>query len=299
MSVWQPISEESRRSTLGIGASALAAFFWGFGGIFAVLTFATGMVDAFYRLWIGALSFTILAYSFGQRLSWRVFKSTCVGGIVLGADIMMFYVAVRLTSILDVTVIGAFQPAIVLLAAPRMFGERVMRWDVFWIVVAMAGVTIAVVGPSPTGHHQVLGDLFAIGALLSSAAYWLVSKSASQRTSALEYTAGVSIVAAMTSSLFILLAGESVSRVRLGDWIWIILLAIVPGSGHFLMNWAHRLVRASVSSAISCLAPLVASVLAIPILGQSLSYLQLVGEVIGLLGIGVVAARTRKPIESP
>jgi drug/metabolite transporter (DMT)-like permease len=180
-----------------------------------------------------------------------------------------------------------------------MFGERVTKWDVFWIFVAMTGVTIAVIGPSSTGRHQVLGDLFAIGALLSSVAYWLVSKRASQRTRALEYTAGVTIMAAVTSTFIILVAGESVVRVRVGDWIWIILLAIIPGSGHFLMNWAHRLVRASVSSAISCLAPLVASVLAIPILGQSLSFLQLVGEMIGLLGICVVAARTREPIESP
>jgi drug/metabolite transporter (DMT)-like permease len=293
-----PIYEDAERSTFGVSASVLAAFCWGFGGIFAVLTFASGMVDAFYRLWIDAVLLTALTYALGQRLHWSVFRHAWFGGIVLGADMMMFYIAVRLTSILDVTVIGAFQPAIVLLAAPRVFGEHVAKRDIFWIILAMVGVSAAVIGPSSASHHRMLGDLFAVGALLTSSAYWLAAKRASERTSALEYTTGITIVAAITCSFIILGVGDSIGHVRLGDWIWIALLAIVPGSAHFLMNWAHRLVKASVSSAISCLAPLVASVLAIPILGQSLSYLQLIGEAIGLVGIGVVAARNRAPMES-
>jgi drug/metabolite transporter (DMT)-like permease len=66
-----------------------------------------------------------------------------------------------------------------------------------------------------------------------------------------------------------------------------------------MMNWAHRFVDASVSSAISCLAPLVAAVAAIPILGQSLSTLQVVGELIGLAAIAIVAARNRQPVDPP
>jgi drug/metabolite transporter (DMT)-like permease len=64
-----------------------------------------------------------------------------------------------------------------------------------------------------------------------------------------------------------------------------------------VMNWAHRFVDASISSAISCLAPLVAAVLAIPILGQSLSLLQVGGVVVGLSAIAVVAARHRQPAQ--
>jgi drug/metabolite transporter (DMT)-like permease len=95
----------------------------------------------------------------------------------------------------------------------------------------------------------------------------------------------------------VLASSQALGRVHATDFVWILLLALVPGSGHFLMNWAHRFVDASVSSAISCLAPLVAAIVAIPILGQSLSLLQVVGELIGLAAIAIVAARNRQPAE--
>jgi drug/metabolite transporter (DMT)-like permease len=256
-------------------------------------------VSAFYRLWLGAAILTIITYAVGQRLSWKTLRHTWLGGVFLAGDMIMFYSAVRLTSIVDATVIGAFQPALVLLAARKMFDERLGRWDVFWIAIAMAGVTIAVVGPSPAAHHRLLGDLLAVGALVSFSAYWLVSKRAREETAALEYTAGVTIMAAIVTSVVVLVSGQVLGRMHATDWIWIALLALVPGSGHFLMNWAHRFVDASVSSAISCLAPLVAAIVAIPILGQSLSALQIVGELLGLAAIAIVAARSRAPAEPP
>ncbi len=282
---------------MGLSASALAATFWGFGGIFAALTFASGLVVAFYRLWLGSVLLVIITHSVGQRISWATFRSAWLPGLFLAGDMMAFYSAVRLTSIVDVTVIGAFQPALVLIAARKMFDERLGRWDVVWIVIAMAGVTIAVLGPSPAAHHRVLGDLLALGALVSFSAYWLLSKRAREKTQAMEYTAGVTIVAAVVTSIVVLASGQALGRVHATDFAWIALLALVPGTGHFLMNWAHRYVDASVSSAISCLSPLVAAVFAIPILGQSLSALQVIGELIGVAAIAVVAARNRQPVE--
>jgi len=161
----------------------------------------------------------------------------------------------------------------------------------------MVGVSIAVIGPGAAGHHRVLGDFLAVGALLSFTTYWLLSKRARELTGAIEYTAGVMIVAAICATPIVLLAGQSLSRIHLGDWTWIVLLAVVPGGGHLIMNWAHRFVDASISSAISCLAPLVAAVVAIPILGQSLSWLQVGGVLVGLSAIAVVAARHRDPTQ--
>ena len=253
---------------------------------------------AFYRLWLGAALFSIVVYASGRRLTWAMVHATWLGGIFLAGDMALFYSAVKLTSIVDVTVIGAFQPALVLIAARRLFGERMGRWDVAWIVLAMAGVAIAVLGPGVASHHQLIGDLLAVGALVSFSAYWLVSKHARQLHDAMEYTAGVTIMAAVAITPIVLLSNQSLSRVKAGDWLWIFLLTVIPGSGHLIMNWAHRYVDASVSSAISCLSPLVAAVAAIPILGQPLTFIQIGGVLVGLTAIAVVAARHRQPAQS-
>jgi drug/metabolite transporter (DMT)-like permease len=256
-------------------------------------------VVAFYRLWLGALVLTTLTYALGKRLTWATMRATWLGGLFLAGDMTMFYSAVRLTSIVDVTVIGAFQPALVLIAARPLFGERMSRADVGWIVLAMAGVSIAVVGPGASGRDQALGDLLAVGALLSFSAYWLVSKHARELHDAMEYTAGVMIFAALGATPIVLVSGQSLGRIHLRDWLWIGLLTVVPGGGHLIMNWAHRFVDASISSAISCLAPLVAALVAIPILGQSLSWIQVAGVLVGLGAIAVVAARHREPAQPP
>jgi drug/metabolite transporter (DMT)-like permease len=273
--------------------SALAASAWGFGGIFAVLISAPGLVLTFYRLWLGSVLLLIVLYASGRRMNWTVLRATWLGGAFLAADMAFFFSALKLISVVDVTVIGAIQPALVLVVARRLFGERMGPWDVVWILLAMTGVTITVLGPGETSHHQLVGDLVAVGALLSWSGYWLASKRARVLTNALEYTAGVTIVAAVIITPIVLLSRQSLGRVEVGDWLWIGLLAFVPGGGHLLMNWAHRYVDASVSSAISCLSPLVAALAALVILGQRLSTVQVGGLLVGLAAIAVVAARHR------
>jgi drug/metabolite transporter (DMT)-like permease len=97
----------------------------------------------------------------------------------------------------------------------------------------------------------------------------------------------------------VLLSGQSLARVKAGDWLWICLLAVVPGSAHLIMNWAHRYVDASVSSVIGSSNPIVAAVAAMAILGQPLTAVQVGAGLVGIGAIAVVAARHRQPVESP
>jgi drug/metabolite transporter (DMT)-like permease len=97
----------------------------------------------------------------------------------------------------------------------------------------------------------------------------------------------------------VLLSGQSLARVKAGDWLWISLLAIVPGSAHLMMNWAHRYVDASISSVIGSSNPIVAAVAALVILGQPLTAVQVSGGLVGLVAIAVVASRHRQPAETP
>ena len=291
-------STRSSRPLVGLGASALASVGWGLGAIFAKLGSSPGLVLCFYRLWLAAILLLTLIYASGRRLSWSNFRAAWLGGIFLAGDMAMFFCAVKLTSVVDVTVIGAVQPAFVLVAARPLFGERMGRWDVIWILVAMAGVSAAVVGPGVISHHELSGDLLAVGSMLSWSAYWLVSKHARSTENALEYTAVVTIVAAIALTLVVLVSAQHLSRVESGDWLWISLLAIVPGSAHLLMNWAHRYVDASVSSVIGSSNPIIAAVAAMIILSQPLTLIQIGCGLVGIAAVTIVAARHRQPLES-
>jgi len=291
-------ASESRRPAIGLGASALASVGWGFGAIFARLTFAPGLVLTFYRLWLGAFLLTAVLYASGRRLRWANMRASFFGGIFLAGDMAMFFSAVKLTSVVDATVIGAVQPALVLIAARYLFAERMGRWDVFWVLLAIAGVSAAVIGPGVASRHQLTGDLLAVGSLLSWTGYWLVSKHARETQDALDYTAGVTIVAALSLTPVVLASGQSLGRVEAGDWLWIALLAVVPGGAHLVMNWAHRYVDASISSVIGSSNPIVAAAAAFVILGQPVTVVQVVCGLLALAAITVVATRHRHPAES-
>jgi drug/metabolite transporter (DMT)-like permease len=209
----------------------------------------------------------------------------------------MFFSAVKLTSIVDASVIGIVQPLLVLIAARPLFGERIERSHVFWILLAMFGVAAVVLGPGVTSRHQLVGDLLAVGAMLSWSAYWLISKRARSMEKALEYSAVVMIVAAVTLIPTVLLSRQSLSRVETGDWLWICLLAVVPGGSHLLMNWAHRYVYAWVSSVVGSSSALVAAVAAMVILRQPLSGMQVGGGLVAIAAIAVVVTRSQHPRE--
>jgi drug/metabolite transporter (DMT)-like permease len=288
-----------RSRSAGLAASVLAAIGWGFGGVFATLTFAPGLVLTFYRVWLGTCLLLVVLYASGRRLNWPMLRATWLGGVLLAGDMSMFFSAVKLTSVVDATVIGAAQPVLVIIVARPLFGERIGRWDLCWIALALGGVVAAVVGPGVTSHHEVVGDLLAVGAMLSWSAYWLASKHARAVSDAVEYTVGVTLVAAVVMVPIVLLSGQSLARVKAGDWLWISLLAIVPGSAHLIMNWAHRYVDASISSVIGSSNPIVAAVAALVILGQPLTAVQVSGGLVGLVAIAVVATRHRQPAETP
>ena len=252
----------------------------------------------FYRLWIGVALFVALMYASHRRLTWKMIRVSWLGGVFFAGDLALFFSAVKMTSIVIASLIGAFQPALVLLIARPLFGERMKRRDIVWILLAVAGVAATVLGSKSTGHNETVGDLCAVGSLICWVGYWLVSKSVREHHEAMEYTTGVTITAAVVLTPIVLLSNHSLGGVTASAWFWIAMLAIVPGSGHLLMNWAHRHVDASVSSTIGNLNALVASLAAIAILGQLLTVTQVFGVLVGLAAITMIAISHRTSIRA-
>jgi drug/metabolite transporter (DMT)-like permease len=285
-----PTPEAPKEVGLGIGASTLSAIGWGFSGVFAALAWTPPVVLTFYRMTFAAALLSAIALARGRRIDWRALRIAAPGGILLVADLILFYAAVRLTRVAIATVIGVLQPALILMTAGRLFGEKVDRARVIGTVVAVAGVAIIVDGGGSPGPHELLGDLLAACSLLAWSGYFIASKWARPHVDALVYTAGVSIVGVVIALPAVFVAGQTLTKVRAGDWTWIVLLAVVPGAAHFFMNWAHQHLDASVSSVIVSGNPIVAAIAAWIILGQGLSALQMLGGLVGIAAIAFVAA---------
>jgi len=256
---------------------------------------------AFYRLWMGALIMIAGLSLIGRRLSWAIVRRAALPGALFGLNLCFFFTAVKLTSIADVLIVAALQPALTMLVAGPLFGERVTRHEVGWTLVSLGGVVLVIVGSSGTPVWSLRGDLWAVAALFAWTTYWLLSKRIREEVPALEYMTAVTITAAIVVTPVALLSGQSLAA-RWQDLLWLVLFVAVAQGGHSLLAWSHAQVDVSISSLLILAEPMISAVAALIFLGEPLPALSIIGGLVAVLAVAVVirrATRTAKGAVPP
>jgi len=290
-------SPTERRPVAGAAAVLVAVSIWG--GMAVVIRLVDeidGLVLGFHRLWIGTVATVAVYYAAGRRLSWRSLQLALPGGLAFGGDIVLFFSALKHTTVANATVVGALQPLLLFLVAGRMFGEVVTRRLVAWSIAAIAGVAVVVYGSAGVPVWSVGGDLLALAALLAWTGYFVASKRVRQDLQPLEYLAALLLVATVAVAPLALLSGQRLDPGGVEEWAWIAVLAVGSGGvGHLLLNWAHGHVELAVMSLLTLAVPVVAVISAAVFLDEPLGWVQAAGMAIVLVALGFVAVQTARP----
>ncbi len=292
-SVHPPRSQRS----LGIMAVSAATIAWGLVPLVLKEVRMPTLAFASWRLGFGAVVYGIALVATGRRLHWATIKRCAPGGLIFALDIGLSFSAFRLTSVANATIIGALAPVTIAIGASRWFGERLGRRDIGFMVASIAGVAMVAVGSTGSPTWSPLGDAFAAAGVISWTAYWLFSKRARLATPALEYMTTVMLVAFIAMTTVTALAGISLAPPQGQDWLWIFLVVLIPGAiGHLLVAWSHQHVEAWLGSVILQCQPLVASVAAWIVLGETLTPLTIVGGIVVLAAtVAIVVAPALTP----
>jgi drug/metabolite transporter (DMT)-like permease len=282
--------------TAGVLAACASVVVWGASSVLIKqVDGVSGPALSFHRLWIGALLTGTAFLLSGGRYSRRLLLLSLPGGAAFGLDIVLFFSAIKETSIANATIIGALQPLLVLAIASRLFGERPRPSDGLWAAVAIGGASIVVFGAAAGGASSRAGDLLAVAALLAWTWYFVASKRAREELGSFEYLAGMSAVAAVVVLPLVLASGERLAVPRPSAWMIIVLIAVVNGAlGHFLMNWAHGHVPIVVVSLITLAIPVFAAASAAVFIDEPLTLMQGVGMAVVIGALAVVVARTSR-----
>jgi drug/metabolite transporter (DMT)-like permease len=286
------VSTLTRSFRLGAPAVLSAVLIWSFTNTLIKLSPLEPLTFAVHRLWLGSLILLATLFATGRRLSWRTIRASAPGGALLGIEIAFFFSAIKHTSIADVAVISALQPALVLLVAGRLFGEVVGRREIAWTAVSLAGVVLVTVGSAGTPAWSLEGDLLAVGSLLAWTSYFLVSKHARVEIPALDYTAVVMVAATVVVLPLAVVSGQPLGGVRVSDLLTLLVFVAGASAGHLLVAWAHASVDVSISSLIMLAQPVLSSVAALLILGEPLTPLSVVGGVIVLASLATILRAT-------
>lgn len=284
-----PSPSQQRRALLAVG---LTVFIWGWSSVLIKAVAVSGLVASFYRLWLSIPLLWLIPLLRRERrrgLDAAWLRGSLGGGALFALHQALFFSSLKLTTVANVTLIGALQPTLVLLVAGRWFGEAAGTRAVVWSWVALAGTALVIFGAAGLPGWSPLGDALAFANLLAFTAYFLASKRIRQRVDTTDYLIGMTTVAGVIMLVVCLVSGEALGSPQGGQWLILLVLALLPGTlGHFLINWAHPHTSAFAVSMLLLASPVVACASAALALGERFSALQVLGAAITLAGVAAV-----------
>ena len=284
----------------GIVAAGIAVAAWGTSGVIVKALDLDPVAISFYRFSLYTVSILIVLRLRGNRPGLAVLRHSALGGIALGLDVVLFFTAVKTTTVVNATTIGALQPIIVLGIASKFFGERVRVREVVAAAVAIAGVVVVVTQSSGSPEWNGAGDLAALGALFAWTGYLVMSKRSAGVLTPTEYTLGTGFWTAVVALPVGFAFGQNMSIPRPNQWLVLLALVVIGGVfGHSLMNWALQRIPLWLGSTLTLLIPVVSSLTAWAALDERLTLAQLASILVVVASLAVIVLSQRSPTPTP
>ncbi|MFP4975545.1 DMT family transporter [Paenibacillus sp. CN-4] len=210
----------------------------------------------------------------------------CLAGFLLGLHFLFWMESLVYTSVASSMVILALQPLFVMIGSYFLFRERSGMLSVLCLVTALLGSVIIAWGDIGVSREALIGDgLSLIGTIMVSA-YMLAGQKLSRKIDANLYSVIVFFLGGIVLLIFSMLHGFSLTGYESSDWMYFLLLAIIPTIfGQYIFNRLLKSIGATTVSVGIIGEPVLAIMLAYLFLGETISVFQFVGGLITLLGM--------------
>jgi drug/metabolite transporter (DMT)-like permease len=280
----------SDRGTLGRFSAIGAVVCWSSGNVVVAQVDMGGLAIAFWRLVLGAVVYGTVLHLAGRRITWAQARLAFPVSVVFALELGVFFAALHHTSVANATTIGSLQTIVLMVVASVRFGERIGAWLVGVAVVAIGGVVVVMFGGGGDAGLHLRGDLLALGAMVLFSAYFVLVKDIRHRIDTFTLqTLTMAVGSVVLLPMAAIEAGRMVPDWPSGSqWGWLCLLLAVPGTGHFLMNWAHLHVSLSLAGMLTLAIPALSAFGAWLALDQGLAPVQVAGMVVVMASLLLV-----------
>ena len=272
-------------------AAVFAVVCWSAGNVIVARLDLSGIEIAFWRQFLGAVVYGTVFILIGKRFTWSQIKLAFPVAILFCSEIAVFFTALNITTVANATIIGALQPIVLIIVAGGKFGEVITKRLVGISIFATGGVAVVVLGSSSDVSWSPLGDLLALLAMILFSAYFVAVKSVRVHIDTFTLQTLAMFIGSIGLLPFLIIFQGSTSgfpALTQNEFLWIVVLLIVPGSGHFLMNWAHLHVSLSLAGLLMLAIPVLSAGGAWVFLDQSVSILQVVGGAVVIFALVIV-----------
>jgi len=240
-------------------------------------------------------------------LSRKTLGLLILSGIFLGLHFITWVTSLEFTSVASSVVLVTTAPLWVALLSPIFLKEKITKWALVGLGVALIGAIMVGMGGSCRvisgqlicsgfesfieGEH-ITGNLLALLGAIFSGAYLMVGRSVRNRLSLAVYTTIVYGVASIVLIMLVIFSGAKVTGYSSNMYWWVLGMALIPQViGHTTFNWALKYLSAAYVSIALLGEPIGAVILAALLLKEKPGILEIIGGILILLGIILATQR--------
>ena len=273
---------QTRSSNWALLAVVFGAIGIGFAPIWVRLSETGPTATAFWRVGLALPLLWLRA----KPVPTKPYLLIVASGFLFAADLTLWHWSLKLTSVTNSTLLSNLAPLVVTLAAHWIFREKITPLFVVALILGIAGMVVLVGKNFQLGN--VKGDLLAVLTAIFYAGYLLAVKQLRQSMDSVTCMAWSGLFSCPCFFLVAVLSGDTLIPVTVQGWAILAALALVSHiGGQTLIAYALGRLLASFSSITLLLQPVVAALLAWPILGEPVTTRQVIGGIIILAGIAL------------
>ena len=265
----------------------------GWSAIFVKLANVSGLASAFYRMAIATAAITPIWFCRPKtKISIKALKAAALCGLFFGCDIALWNTSIMLSKAAIATLLANLSPVWVGIGAVLILKEKLKL--VFWIGTAIALIGVVfIIGFDLVLHTNLsLGSTLAIGASVFYAGYLLTTQKVRNTLDTVSFTAISMLASTIVLLFFCLFAGVKLSGYSTHSWLSLAGLGLISQLGGWLaINSALGHIKSTAASVTLLSQSVVTALIAIPVLGETLSFAEIMGAVVVLLGIFLVNRR--------
>ncbi|WP_066291869.1 DMT family transporter [Bacillus sp. FJAT-29937] len=249
-------------------------------------------VIAFYRLLFTVLFMLpifLIKYVPELRLiTRRDWLFSIIAGVFLAFHFILWFESLNYTSVASSTVLVTLQPLFAFVGTYFFFKEKFSLKAIISSIIAVLGSVVISWGDFKISGSALYGDILALIACALITANLLFGQDVRKRLSLVTYTFIVYSISTITLFFYVIIKQEPLIPYPTSDWVYFILLAVFPTlMGHTIFNWSLKWLSTSTISMAILFEPVGAALLAYYLLQESVTWSQIIGGCIIIIGVSL------------
>ncbi|WP_156290381.1 DMT family transporter [Oceanobacillus salinisoli] len=256
-------------------------------------------IIAYYRLLFAVLIMAPIVLTKYRKEFRRINKKNWIlsilAGVFLALHFILWFESLTHTSVASSVVLVTMQPIFVFLGTYLLFQERFSFGTIISMIIAIFGSIIIGWGDFQHSGMALIGDFLAILAAIAMTVYLLTGQQTRKNLSLMTYTFIVYGVSSITLLIYNLIMQYPFFGYSASNWYIFLALAILPTFfGYTIFNWSLRWLSSSTVSMAIIFEPVGATILAYFILGELVTWYQLLGGTIVIFGLFLFTLSTSR-----